>query len=217
MEPLQQLNFLQRWLDANSMPVEALLFYGLAALAIPFAYGVITDKVVIRSGFLLIGVFGAISGLFLLLHAQFIALAQIMIYAVGITLVVVIALMLTNPKMEAEHTTVTSRGAGIPILVSVLMFITIYVAIRAEQWPRSNDVVPVDTVGVIGRALTTTFSLPFEFASVLLLAALMGAIMLAKADPPGSYEPEYSEEIDAEDSGNNAQGSEPKQPVGSSR
>src|SRR3990167_3562619 len=98
---MDQTNYawLSAWAQQN---VEGPLFYLLAFIAIPLAYGVLFDPRIIRCGFLLIGVFGAVSGLFFLLQAQFLALAQIMIYAVGITLVVVIALMLTNPKLEHD-------------------------------------------------------------------------------------------------------------------
>src|SRR5262250_8779 len=98
MESVDSLSNVIVWAETH---VETWVFYMLGILAIPLAYGVVFDRVIIRSGFLLIGVFGIISGLFLLLQAQFLALAQLMIYAVGITLVVVIALMLTNPRLEA--------------------------------------------------------------------------------------------------------------------
>src|SRR5271168_3428371 len=99
---MEQLELLTRWAQSN---VETTLFYLIAAFAIPSALGVLLDRAIIRSGFMLIGVFGSICGLFLLLQAQFLAMAQLMIYAVGITLLVVIALMLTNPRLEKERTT----------------------------------------------------------------------------------------------------------------
>ena len=174
--------------------VESWLFYILSTMAICLAVGVIADRKIIRCGFLLIGVFGTISGIFLLLHAQFLALAQVMIYAVGITLVVVIALMLTNPRLEAERAVVIVDDKSAPLVklfnsikrnlvlwVSVFSFITIYAALTGEtHWPISSDPMPTDVVRTLGAGLTTTYAIPFEFASVLLLAALMGAIMLAK-------------------------------------
>lgn len=182
----------------GSASAEIGVFYLISILAIVLSIGVISDRNVVRSGFLLIGVFGAISGLFLLLQAQFLALAQIMIYAVGITLVVVIALMLTNPRSEKDTSyeeievaknqdtsafgqLARMRGA-LPALVGALSFFTIYSAIRSEPWISTQEPVAADNVRVLGEALTTKYSLPFEFASVLLLAALIGAIMLAKAD-----------------------------------
>lgn len=179
--------------DVNSVSIETWMFYILAAIAIPFAYGVILDKAIIRSGFLLIGVFGAISGLFLILQAQFIAMAQIMIYAVGITLVVVIALMLTNPRMDLDLKPTSGNNKLLGFVVSFVLFAVIYMAIRSEYWPVKADLPSSANVAVIGAALTGPYSLPFEFASVLLLAALMGAVMLAKNEPEGPEILEYSE------------------------
>ncbi len=185
--------------DLVSAPqTEMFLLYVIAIIAIPFAVGVIFDKNVIRSGFLLIGVFGGISALFLLLQAQFLALAQLMIYAVGITLVVVIALMLTSSKLNSEIATeeqdieneptiiqlIDKTKRAFPFIVSWLSFLTIYLSLRTEGWiPLNKAVEGADNLQIIGTALTTSYSLPFEFASVLLLAALIGAIMLAKAQP----------------------------------
>lgn len=190
---MEQYELLKGWAETN---IESTMFYILAMMAIPFAYGVILDKAIIRSGFLLIGVFGSICGLFLLLQAQFLALAQLMIYAVGITLVIVIALMLTNPRMEtirqAEPASPNQLGA---FMVAVGLFMTIYLSVRPETWNLSSENLDPANVEVIGRALCTDYSLPFEFSSVLLLAALIGAVMLAKADKPrkkGEDDLEYS-------------------------
>ncbi len=176
--------------------VETWAFYILTTLSICLAIAVLVDRVVIRSGFILIGVFGTISGIFLLLSAQFLALAQIMIYAVGITLMVVIALMLTNPRLEREQAVVyydeslpplakifASCKRNLSLWVSVLSFVTLYSALIGENhWPLSDQAVSPDAVKVLGEALVTNYSIPFEFSSVLLLAALMGAVMLAKGE-----------------------------------
>lgn len=189
--------------DINAPSIETWMFYALAAIAIPLAYGVILDKAIIRSGFLLIGVFGAISGLFLVLQAQFIAMAQVMIYAVGITLVVVIALMLTNPRMDLDTKPAAGNGKLMGFIVSFVLFAVIYMAIRSEYWPVKAELPSVANVAVIGGALTGQYSLPFEFASVLLLAALMGAVMLAKNEPP--VEPELLEYSEATGSATEAE------------
>jgi NADH-quinone oxidoreductase subunit J len=176
--------------------VETWAFYILTTLSICLAIAVLVDRVVIRSGFILIGVFGTISGIFLLLSAQFLALAQIMIYAVGITLMVVIALMLTNPRLEREQAVgyydeslpplakiFASCKRNLSLWVSVLSFVTLYSALIGENhWPLSDQAVSPDAVKVLGEALVTNYSIPFEFSSVLLLAALMGAVMLAKGE-----------------------------------
>lgn len=190
---MEQFEMLKTWAETN---VESVMFYILATISIPLAYGVILDRAIIRSGFILIGVFGSICGLFLLLQAQFLALAQLMIYAVGITLVVVIALMLTNPKMEkAQLSTAAPANQLGAFMVAVGLFMTIYLSVRPENWTLSSEPLDTANVEVLGRALTTDYSLPFEFASVLLLAALIGAVMLAKAEKPpkpGEDDYEYS-------------------------
>lgn len=160
-------------------------FYALALLVLPFAFGALLDKNIIRAGFILIAVFGGIAGISTLLQAQFLAMAQVMIYAVGITLVVVIALMLTNPKMEQEGSTAVSEQQVPAIIISLLVFATTYLALRSELWPVVSPLTetPADNILTIGVALLRDYALPFEFASILLLVVLMGAVMLAKHEP----------------------------------
>lgn len=190
---MDQLLSLQGWVNANADSYETFFFFILAALAIPLAYGVIFDKQIIRSGFLLIGVFGAISGLFMLLQAQFLAMAQIMIYAVGITLTVVIALMLTNPKLEVEKSIAVPSNQYIGFITAFVLFVTVYLSLLSESFPViAEKLAPQAVLMQIGIALTTNYSLPFEFASVLLLAALIGAIVMAKNDNNSVDELEYS-------------------------
>lgn len=185
---MEQFEMLKALAETN---VESFMFYILATVSILLAFGVILDRTIIRSGFILIGVFGSICGLFLLLQAQFLALAQLMIYAVGITLVVVIALMLTNPRMEnGKLSTAAPANQLGAFMVAVGLFMTIYLSVRPENWTISSEPLDTANVEVLGRALTTDYSLPFEFASVLLLAALIGAVMLAKAEKP----PKFGEE-----------------------
>jgi NADH:ubiquinone oxidoreductase subunit 6 (subunit J) len=182
---------LSAWASHNGN-VETALFYLIAFLAIPLAYGVLFDGRIIRCGFLLIGVFGMISGIFLLLQAQFLAMAQVMIYAVGITLVVVIALMLTNPRMEHDAVPSNPQHQLPAAFVAIAAFLTIYLSLRSEPWgsirTASEQNMSHLNVMQIGLKLLGDYALPFEFASVLLLVALIGAIMLAKADKPARAE-----------------------------
>ncbi|MBX9688568.1 MAG: NADH-quinone oxidoreductase subunit J [Candidatus Obscuribacterales bacterium] len=167
---------------AASAHLEICLFYLTAFIMIPLAYGVLLDRNIIRAGFLLIGVFGGISALFLLLQAQFLAMAQLMIYAVGITLVVVIALMLTNPNLEYEKSVELPQQQLPAFLTSILVFLVLYMSVLSEAWPVRNELPSADNIKVLGTSLLTQYSLPFEFASILLLVALIGAVMLAKSD-----------------------------------
>lgn len=166
-----------------SAHLETWLFYLAALITLPLAYGVLLDRNIIRAGFLLIGVFGGISALFLLLQAQFLAMAQLMIYAVGITLVVVIALMLTNPNLEYEKSSDLPAHKLPAFVTCFLVFLVLYMCVLSEAWPVMNMSPSTDNnVQILGTSLLTQYALPFEFASVLLLVALIGAVMLAKAD-----------------------------------
>jgi NADH:ubiquinone oxidoreductase subunit 6 (subunit J) len=176
---------------------EQWLFYLAAFVTFPLAFGVLLDRNIIRAGFLLIGVFGGISALFLLLQAQFIAMAQLMIYAVGITLVVVIALMLTNPNMESEKSTDLPEQKTPAFFTCALIFAVLYMCILSEAWPIEPTAVPdaANNITILGTALLKDYALPFEFSSILLLVALIGAVMLAKTDRvrPGSEAPDTDE------------------------
>lgn len=173
------LTILTTWADQGT---QFNAFYLLSFIAITLAYGVLIDRRIIRCGFLLIGVFCAVSGIFLLQAAQFIAMAQIMIYAVGLSLVIVIALMLTNPRMEEDLSAAPSLQTVSAALVAAFCFVVTYLALRSEPWPELPKATPDNTIEQLGIQLLTYYSLPFEFASVLLLVALIGAIMLAKAE-----------------------------------
>ena len=162
--------------------LETWLFYAASFVTIPLAFGVLLDKNIIRAGFLLIGVFGGISALFLLLQAQFLAMAQLMIYAVGITLVVVIALMLTNPRLEYEETTDLPSQRLPALTTCCFIFLVLYLAILSEGWSSLGQASAEDPLTILGKNLLTWYALPFEFASILLLIALIGAVMLAKSD-----------------------------------
>lgn len=174
------------------------LFYVLGFVTLPLAFGVLLDRNIIRAGFLLIGVFGGISGLFLLLQAQFLAMAQLMIYAVGITLVVVIALMLTNPRLEYERNIELSEHKAPAFMTAALVFIVLYMCVLSEAWPVISALPSADNVQILGTSLLTQYALPFEFASILLLIALIGAVMLAKADHFKSGEELLGNETESE-------------------
>ncbi|OGI20799.1 MAG: hypothetical protein A3B68_09700 [Candidatus Melainabacteria bacterium RIFCSPHIGHO2_02_FULL_34_12] len=158
-------------------------FFVLSVIALAGALGVILEANIIRAGFSLVICFGAISGTYFALSAPFIGASQILIYAVGITLVIVFALMLTSlkhglPKIEGE------AGKNIlSALIAIGIFITFSITLTgANKW-QINDLLPCPkNTEVIGLKLLGSYALPFELISVLLLVALIGAIVIAKRD-----------------------------------
>jgi NADH:ubiquinone oxidoreductase subunit 6 (subunit J) len=91
--------------------------------------------------------------------------------------------MLTNPRLEKDNSAVISKQSLTGLLVAAVFFMLIYLSLRSESWPVSSLQMSVNNVKQIGISLMTTYILPFEFASVLLFAALVGAILIAKAEP----------------------------------
>ena len=157
-------------------------FYLISTVAILGALGVVLEKNIIRAGFSLVISFAAIAGTYFLLKAPFVGASQILIYAVGITLIIVFALMLTSLK----HDMLPIKGeAGKNFLSSVIaisIFITFSLSLLGNKWEVSEPMICPRNTEVIGLKLLGTYALPFELISILLLVALIGAIIIAKRD-----------------------------------
>jgi NADH-quinone oxidoreductase subunit J len=124
--------------------------------------------------------FIATAGIFIMLHAEFIAVAQVIIYAGAITVLVLFAVMLTQRSQSPESNPFNAQHV-IAAVVAVATFAALLPAVlRAPgaNIPGSN----ADLVPVLGELMLGQWILPFEIASVLLLAALIGAIVIAKEE-----------------------------------
>ena len=157
-------------------------FFLISLIAIAGALGVILEKNIIRAGFSLVLCFSAVAGAYFSLKASFVGASQILIYAVGITLIIVFALMLTNTK----HEMVKIKGeTGKNILSAVIafgIFVTFSIALTGNKWPQLEGLSCPKNTEVIGLKLLGTYVLPFELISILLLVALIGAVVIAKKD-----------------------------------
>jgi NADH:ubiquinone oxidoreductase subunit 6 (subunit J) len=121
----------------------------------------------------------ATAGLFLLLQAEFLAAAQVLLYAGGVVTIVVFAIMLTE-RLAGETIRQMNRGIGWGAVVAAAVFGTIAAFVVRAPGPRGGA--PVSTTAGLGRALLTAWVLPFEALAVLLVAALLGAVYLARTD-----------------------------------
>ena len=160
------------------------IFLIFAVIAVVCAINVVVQTHPISSAISLVGVMGSLAVLYLLLGAEFIAAAQVIVYAGAIMVLFVFVIMLLNAGAEAKHG--RSRVAqllGAPLLVALLGLLAYFVQ---RLYPRSASVhfggfthgTPLD----IGRALFTTYLLPFEVTSILILIAIVGAIVLARKE-----------------------------------
>jgi NADH-quinone oxidoreductase subunit J len=166
------------------MNAELLLFIFLAAVAIAGAVNLILQRHPIHSALSLIVVMAALSGLYLLLEAEFIAAIQIIIYAGAIMVLFVFVIMLLNAGAE-ERTNLSraARYAGVPLAVAFLLELTHQVA-RASM-PLTAQPVVTGATRALSLLLFQSFVFPFELTSILILIALLGALVLAKRDADG--------------------------------
>jgi len=165
--------------------MELLIFYPLAGFCVVLALGVVFNNSPVGSAISLIGMMLGLAGIFILQQAHFIAILQIIIYAGAIMVLFMFVIMLLNLKkgddagwISRERNLLLSVLTGL-LAVGILYKILDIIFTREMNTPA---ILPdsFGTVAVIGETLFTDFVLPFEVASILLLAAMVGAVVLAK-------------------------------------
>lgn len=164
------------------MSLELVLFLILGALGIASAVGVIATRNPIGAAMSLVIHFIALAGLYLSLNAMFMAAIQVLVYAGAIMVLVVFVIMLLNLGHEEKlRERITSRQ-GIGVVFSLLLGGTlVFVVTRLTFGSPSAKALPdMGSVQAIGRSLFTTYVYPFEMVSLILLAAAVGAVVLAK-------------------------------------
>ena len=164
--------------------MDVIVFLVFAVIAVVCAINVVVQTHPISSAISLIGVMGSLAVLYLLLGAEFIAAAQVIVYAGAIMVLFVFVIMLLNAGAEAHKgRSLMARFLGLPALVLLLGLLAYFVQ---RLFPRGYSAhfggftggSPKD----IGMALFTTYLLPFEATSILILIAIVGAIVLARKE-----------------------------------
>src|SRR6478672_6569216 len=147
------------------------------------ALGVVLFSNIVYSAFLLCGVFTSIAGLYLLLNAGFVAAAQVLIYVGAVNVLILFAIMLVNKREDFQPLPNAWVRRGLTGLVCVSLFALLSTMVLATPWSLSNaPSAGDDAIVVIGKHFFSDFLLPFELASILLLMALVGAIILARRE-----------------------------------
>lgn len=164
--------------------VQVVSFGVLALMVLGTALGVVLLSNIVYSAFLLGGVFISISGIYILLNADFVAAAQILVYVGAVNVLILFAIMLVNknedfselPRRWIRKAATGLVCVGLFALLSTMVLITPWAIAPQPEIPLANTIV------TIGKHLFSDFLLPFEIASVLLLMAMVGAIILARRD-----------------------------------
>jgi len=161
------------------MPYTTILFYVLALIIVVSAVMVVFNKNVVHSAFSLFFTLFAISGIYVLLKADFIALTQIMVYVGGILILLIFGVMMTTKVTNVELK--TKNLNTIPSLVFSIGIVTILIfVIFSTKWNIRMGLESEETITQIGIMLLSKYLLPFEIASIVLLVALIGSAMFAR-------------------------------------
>lgn len=178
-------------LVASTPVAQSIFFYLMAAVIIGAAIAVVTTKNVVRAALYLITVFASIVGIYLLLAAEFVAVTQILVYIGAIMVLMLFGIMLTRARIGRE-VDLTNDNWWVGLATAVLLVGVMGYALidywGDEQLPddiRIENVVDAtgpSNTSTLSDSIFTTYLIPFEVVSVLLTAALVGAIVLARKD-----------------------------------
>ena len=163
---------------------EAVFFYPFTALMLIAALSVVLNRQPIYSVLSLLVVMFCLASLFIMLGAYFVAALQVLLYAGAVLVLFLFVIMLLNlePEMLLRVRVFTRRGVG--TAAAILFFIAFLKLLRAPGLgPSSPAAAPSGSVEEIGRLLFDKYLLPFELTSFLILAAIIGAVTLAKQEP----------------------------------
>ncbi len=165
----------QDWADA--------LFWILASIMIGAGLLVVAMRDIIRCGLAMIVCFGALAGIYVLIGAPLIGAAQVIIYIGAISVLILFAIMLTQTK-DAPSRLVFQTQAAPAAIASVVIAVVIALAISSTDWQATETRARLAT-DKMSAILFSDFVFPFEIVSVLLLAAVIGGVFLAKREPGG--------------------------------
>jgi len=164
------------------------VFLVLAALTLYAAYRVATAHLITHAALFLAATFAGVAGVFFILEADFLAVVQLLLYAGAVMTVVVFAIMLSQMREAGDQparwwTALRSPFFGLlPLVVSVALFVILTVVYAGVPWPVDAHAAAANSARLLAVPLFSAYALPFEVASVLLLAAMIGAIVLTRRE-----------------------------------
>jgi NAD(P)H-quinone oxidoreductase subunit 6 len=162
--------------------VRLVTFGILSALMLGSALGVVLFANIVYSAFLLGGVFISIAGLYILLNADFVSAAQVLVYIGAVNVLILFAIMLVNKREDFKPLKNSWVRQGSTVLVCAGLFALLSAISIVTPWKIATVTPLTGSLVPIAQHFFTDFLLPFELASVLLLMAMIGAIVLARRD-----------------------------------
>ena len=168
---------------ANATPIQ-ILFCVLSVITLATAFLTIYSKNPIHSAIYLVISFFSIAGHYLLLNAQFLAIVHVIVYSGAIMILFLFTVMLMNLNKENEvhKPRITRLGAIVMFCLMCLVLIAIFINSKPIVGEYTTTGEDYQSIKVLGKVLLNEYMVPFEFASVLLLVAMIGAVLLSKKE-----------------------------------
>lgn len=161
--------------------VPILAFTALAAAAVASALGVVVLRSITHSAVSLAMCFLSVAGLYVLLQAEFIFAVQILIYVGAVMVLLLFAIMLTR-ESQSRRSNASNRQMVLAGGVSVAMLGVMVWVLGTTPWQTGDAALVIDSTRALGEVLFNQYVLPFEVASLVLLVAMIGAIVIARDD-----------------------------------
>jgi NADH-quinone oxidoreductase subunit J len=160
-----------------------ILFFVFAEILLVSALLVVTLRDIIRCGLAMIVCFGALAGIYVLAGAPLVAAAQVLVYIGAISVLVLFAIMLTQTKAAPASLVFQTQALG-AAFAAIILAIVVVLAVAPTNWGAVGQRIHTDT-DQLAALLFRDYVLPFEVVSVLLLAAVIGGVFLAKREEGG--------------------------------
>jgi NADH-quinone oxidoreductase subunit J len=157
------------------------VFFVFATLAVLGAAGTAFSKNLVYSAFALLASLFGVAAIFTWLSADYLAITQLIVYVGGILVLFLFAVMLTNKITEVRNSNPAVGVVPASLITLSLLGLLCYVAVKTP-WKTLPEPTYRETTSSIGDALLTTYLLPFEILSVLILGALVGAVLMARKE-----------------------------------
>lgn len=156
------------------------VFLLTALFTLGSALMVVLHRNLFISALFLVASFFGVAVFYILLEAEFLAVAQVLIYIGAIATLIVFAIMLSRGMMTGRTSPRNNQAFWAGLGSLVLAVLLLYTVVFRVQWPVVQRSVPGDIISRLGSALVSEYVIPFELASLLLMAALIGAVMIAR-------------------------------------
>jgi NADH-quinone oxidoreductase subunit J len=161
-----------------------LIFYFLSAITLASAFLTIYSKNPIHSAIYLVICMVSIVGHYLMFNAQFLALVQLIVYAGAIMVLFLFTIMLMNLNKEDEvhKPRITRLGAIVVFIITSIVLVTIFIHSKTIMGDYDTSGEDFQSIRKLGQVLLNEYMVPFEFASILLLVAMIGVVLLSKKE-----------------------------------